>query len=1439
MKKALFTAAIVMMAAVFVQAQTIFWSDNFDAPSGGSNNNNAGVGWTGTLPTPGGGPNTGVFGIVNNWFIGANATCSSGNKLYVRSSISNSNTYLSDVFTDKINATPNISTIGQTGLSLRFTWRCNGVTNQDYGQVGFSNDGGATWSFQSTLYQGQTSCQTTTIPIPALYEGISNFKIAFRFVSNATSCSTCDPPFNIDNIELLGNSTASCTPPTVNAGSAVSICAGAQTTIGGSPTATGGNPSNYTYSWSPATGLSSTTVANPVASPSATTTYTVTVSGGDANCTATSQVTVTVNTPSVSITPAGSTNICPGASVQLNATAGLSNYVWTTPSGTQSGQSINASVAGNYSVSAQDVNGCPAISAPINITQLSVPALNTSPTGGSLNLCSGQSLNLTAGGGFSNYLWTTPTGTVVGTSINATQAGNYFVTATAPNGCSVQSATTVVNVVNPAPLTVSFLGSLFVCPGDSATLIALPGFSNYVWSGPAGNISNDTARVSQPGAYTATAIDANGCQSNSVALMVSNFTVPALTVSPPGNISLCPGQTQTLIAGSGFTGYSWNTPSGIVNGNSVTANQAGNYQAFALSANGCEASSSLITATVVSVPTLSISTPDGTDLCPAGSLTLNAAAGFTGYAWTTPSGTQNGSSIEATAAGNYSVSALFSGCQAQSAPVAINAVSVPTLNTTPSGLVSLCPGQTQNATGSPGFSNYQWTTPSGNSAGNTVNLSAAGNYTLSAQFNGCNVSASAIQVEVIAVPSLSISPAGPITACPGETPLLSASGGFSNYSWSTPAGQIPGSAAITASTAGNYTVSAEFLGCSASSSPTALSFINVPALNITASGAQPICPGASLSLNASSGFSNYHWNTPAGSQTGISINASQAGNYTVSASISGCATVSSSFTLGVIPVPSLSTSPQGVLSLCPGQSGIITATAGFDNYTWQTPSGGSLNAPEINVAEAGTFSLSATFQGCTATAAPVQVQFSNLQSLQVSVIGSTTLCPGESVTLTAEPGFENYIWSNGSVGQSVTLNSAQIISVGASAPGECDAQSADISITVLNPVQPQIQVSGNPNFCPGTATQLSLPIGFSDVSWTLPGGTSQQAQVLNASAAGIYSAQATDINGCTSTSQPYTLAFQVLPELVVLPGLSVSFCLGDSVQFTAAEGFDNYVWNSDGGKSVVGNSLWVSNSSEWTLSADFNGCPQSITIQAEESNVFQLGISPSGTVEICAGESIILSAQSGFQNYQWSNGSTGAQLQVSSPGLYSVSAETTQGCAGASLAVNVVVNPLPVAGFSYNQLDEVQFNVAFSFTGSNADTWLWDFGGGNTSTAENPIHGFLFDDVWPVQLIVSNECGSDTILLDVDVIKTGIHTANILPVRAWFDGSNLQLSYDGAMPIQLQMRLFDAAGRVLWQQSQSLLSGSQQSHNLPMTAQGIYFLQLGSTQGSHLLRLMR
>ncbi len=82
---------------------------------------------------------------------------------------------------------------------------------------------------------------------------------------------------------------------TVDAGPNQTISAGNSTGIGGAPTGSGGTPA-YTYSWTPTTGLDDATLANPTASPTSSTTYTVVVTDSN-ECSNSDSMTVTVTTP--------------------------------------------------------------------------------------------------------------------------------------------------------------------------------------------------------------------------------------------------------------------------------------------------------------------------------------------------------------------------------------------------------------------------------------------------------------------------------------------------------------------------------------------------------------------------------------------------------------------------------------------------------------------------------------------------------------------------------------------------------------------------------------------------------------------------------------------------------------------------------------------------------------------------------------------------------------------------------------------------------------------------------------------------------------------------------------------------------------------------------------------------------------------------------------
>lgn len=141
----------------------------------------------------------------------------------------------------------------------------------------------------------------------------------------------------LDNISLNGGL------PIADAGTGDTICAGASAQL----TASGGG----TYAWSPSTGLSSTSIANPVASPASTTTYTVTVTGTCGNDTDT--VVVTVN-------PLPATPVITQSNDTLFSNA-LSGNQWYNSGGLIVGATGNFYIPGikdNYYVIVTDNNGC-------------------------------------------------------------------------------------------------------------------------------------------------------------------------------------------------------------------------------------------------------------------------------------------------------------------------------------------------------------------------------------------------------------------------------------------------------------------------------------------------------------------------------------------------------------------------------------------------------------------------------------------------------------------------------------------------------------------------------------------------------------------------------------------------------------------------------------------------------------------------------------------------------------------------------------------------------------------------------------------------------------------------------------------------------------------------------------------------------------------------
>ncbi|MGE0561788.1 MAG: GEVED domain-containing protein [Flavobacteriales bacterium] len=120
----------------------------------------------------------------------------------------------------------------------------------------------------------------------------------------------------------------------------------------------------FTYSWSPTTGLSNSTINNPTANPSTTTTYVVTVTDANGFVAVSPDFTLTVNSAPATPSPSNNGALCEGTTLNLMANvSGSTAYLWNGPGGftstleNPSVVGVTTSNTGTYSLVITE-NGC-------------------------------------------------------------------------------------------------------------------------------------------------------------------------------------------------------------------------------------------------------------------------------------------------------------------------------------------------------------------------------------------------------------------------------------------------------------------------------------------------------------------------------------------------------------------------------------------------------------------------------------------------------------------------------------------------------------------------------------------------------------------------------------------------------------------------------------------------------------------------------------------------------------------------------------------------------------------------------------------------------------------------------------------------------------------------------------------------------------------------
>jgi len=119
--------------------------------------------------------------------------------------------------------------------------------------------------------------------------------------------------------------------------------------------------------------------------------------------------------------------------------------------------------------------------------------------------------------------------------------------------------------------------------------------------------------------------------------------------------------------------------------------------------------------------------------------------------------------------------------------------------------------------------------------------------------------------------------------------------------------------------------------------------------------------------------------------------------------------------------------------------------------------------------------------------------------------------------------------------------------------------------------------------------------------------------------------------------------------------------------------------------------------------------------------------------------------------WYWSfgNGNTSAEQSpvhtYAESGAYTVSlnASNAYGSSVSTVTDAVVIFAPPVARFTFSpEVGNAPLTVQFNDTSAgNVTAWSWDFGDGNTSTAQNPVHTYVAAGVYTVSLNASNAYG--------------------------------------------------------------------------------------------------
>ena len=588
------------------------------------------------------------------------------------------------------------------------------------------------------------------------------------------------------------------------------------------------------------------------------------------------------------------------------------------------------------------------------------------------------------------------------------QSGTYYVTITAPNGCTAEDMVTVIGDSN-TPV-ISIAGGPVSCIDPNPQLVASSTIANvsFVWNGPNGFTSSiEDPIVSDTGLYNLSVETITGC------VVLDSIYISGYNSNPNVGITAdtltCEKDTVNLLTSVDQmnVNYVWAGPGGISGSTaSLEIVESGWYYLTVSSSPGCITVDSQFVESEMNLPLLQLTGDTVTCNSPVAELRVGTDADIISWNYNMLEISQD-SSIMAVNAGWYFVDVESSnGCTSRDSFLLL----VDTLATNVSISIDTLdcnqPGSIPNVVTSTAVQSVVWSGPGNfNAAILAPPIDIPGFYTV--EWNGENGCVDSIQFEVIGDFDLPTSNAQGDTLNCGENLeqlFANATGLGLTYEWSGPSGFNSTNADPIVVETGAYvlTVTGEN-GCAAIDTAFIIPDDELPVISLSWDTITCSNPEATIISNSDIANSTFNWSGPNGFVSmNATIQTTTDGSYQLTVMApNGCeAQAIVDIELDTL-APSIVLQPVDTIDC--SESSIAIQPITIDNtlsYTWTDGNGVLGNNPTITIDSAGIYTLTAVGEnGCDASTQVEVLMLGELPNLTLAT--GTLTCQNTEVEISA------------------------------------------------------------------------------------------------------------------------------------------------------------------------------------------------------------------------------------------------------------------------------------------------------------------------------------------------------------------------------------------------------------------------------------------------------